>query len=86
METPFASKYFAGPFKFKSYYVVWKLKPAATPTKYGFLFKSYYVVWKPRAWDISSTFVRVFKSYYVVWKLVGADTYFRHVMSLNRTM
>ena len=27
-----------------------------------------------------------FKSYYVVWKLVGADTYFLHVMSLNRTM
>ena len=55
--------------KFKSYYVVWKLKKSYNNSDWLVRFKSYYVVWKLIIGANKSTTVNRFKSYYVVWKL-----------------
>ena len=55
--------------KFKSYYVVWKLRSKMKTNIVSGEFKSYYVVWKRDCFDGWSEQDEEFKSYYVVWKL-----------------
>ena len=73
-------------FKFKSYYVVWKLNRGSFEISVSFKFKSYYVVWKPYEFGKGDDKIKEFKSYYVVWKLVMIWVLNFIVFSLNRTM
>ena len=72
--------------KFKSYYVVWKLKRVAYAPAASDTFKSYYVVWKRNVPGFVENTSVVFKSYYVVWKLFLLRTIVVFFSSLNRTM
>ena len=72
--------------RFKSYYVVWKLRLGKQIQPYRHWFKSYYVVWKQFYGRSFADDIFRFKSYYVVWKL----SIFFHTSTLfsclNRTM
>ena len=71
---------------FKSYYVVWKLRPMFAIKKTGRTFKSYYVVWKLLNCYFLSEPQLLFKSYYVVWKPENENDENNIWGSLNRTM
>ena len=73
-------------FKFKSYYVVWKLTKLPYTRPYPTRFKSYYVVWKLLLRPPDETSPGTFKSYYIVWKLYFITYAKISTPRLNRTM
>ena len=73
-------------YRFKSYYVVWKLLKMTTSKSDIFVFKSYYVVWKLGTEKVYTLSFVLFKSYYVVWKRCSVPITNWMGQSLNRTM